>query len=78
MVLQQLLDTGARVSELCGLELTDVDLDRKLTYVTAKGSRARVAPFGARSAQAVDRYRGSARCIPASVRLSCCSASTAR
>jgi site-specific recombinase XerD len=53
--LRLLLDTGVGVSELCGLELTDVDLDRELAYVTGKGSRPRVVPFGARTAQAVDR-----------------------
>ena len=45
-----------RVSELCGPELIDVDLDRELAYVTGKGSRPRVVPFGAKIAQAVDRY----------------------
>ena len=48
--------TGVRVSELCGLDLTDVDLDRELAYVTGKGSRPRVVPFCAKTAQAVDRY----------------------
>jgi site-specific recombinase XerD len=33
-----------------------VDLDRELAYVTGKGSRPRVVPFGAKTAQAVDRY----------------------
>ncbi|MCW2697443.1 MAG: Site-specific recombinase XerD [Modestobacter sp.] len=56
VVLRLLLDTGVRVSELCGLALTDVDLDRELAYVTGKGSRPRVVPFGANTAQAVDRY----------------------
>ena len=56
VVLRLLLDTGGRVSELCGLELTDADLDRELAYVTGKGSRPRVVPFGAKTAQAVDRY----------------------
>ena len=56
VVLRLLLDTGVRVSELCGLELTDVDLDRALAYVTGKGSRPRVVLFGARTAQAVDRH----------------------
>src|SRR4051794_3420556 len=55
VVLRLLLDTGVRVSELCGLEL-DVDLDRELAYVTGKGSGPRVVPFGAKTAQAVDRY----------------------
>ena len=44
-----------RVSELCGLALTDVDLDRELAYVTGKRFRPRVVPFGAKTAQAVDR-----------------------
>src|SRR4051794_16024837 len=35
------LDTGVRVSELCGLKLEDVDLDRELAYVAGKGSRPR-------------------------------------
>jgi len=56
VVLRLLLDTGVRVSELCGIDLTDVDLDRELAYVTGKGSRPRVVPSGAKTAQAVDRY----------------------
>src|SRR3712207_3605934 len=56
VVRRLLLDTGVRVPELCGLELTDVDLDRELAYITGKGSRPRVVPFGAKTAQAVDRY----------------------
>src|SRR3954469_22500555 len=45
VVLRLLLDTGVRGSELRGLALTDVDLDRELAYVTGKGSRLRVVPF---------------------------------
>jgi site-specific recombinase XerD len=56
VVLRLLLDTGVRVSELCGLALTDVGLGWQLAYVTGKGSRPCVVPFGARTAQAVDRY----------------------
>jgi site-specific recombinase XerD len=56
VILRLLLDTGVRVSELCGLQLTDVDLDRELAYVVGKGSRPRVVPFGAKTAQAIDRY----------------------
>src|SRR3954470_10214465 len=36
VVLRLLLDTGIRVSELCGLNLADVDLERGLAYVTGK------------------------------------------
>jgi site-specific recombinase XerD len=76
VILRLLLDTGIRVSELCGLDLTDVDLDRKLAYVVGKGSRPRVVPFGAKTAEAIDRYlriraehaaQGSSRALVASV-----------
>jgi site-specific recombinase XerD len=50
-----LLDTGIRVSELGGLTLDDVDLERELAYVMGKGSRPRVVPFGARTGQSIDR-----------------------
>lgn len=56
VILRLLLDTGVRVSELCGLQLDDLDLDRELAYVTGKGSRPRVVPFGAKTGQAIDRY----------------------
>ena len=55
-ILRLLLDTGIRVSELCGLTLDDVDLERELAYVTGKGSRPRVVPFGAKTGQSIDRY----------------------
>jgi site-specific recombinase XerD len=34
----------------------DVELHNSLAYVLGKGSRPRVVPFGARTAQAIDRY----------------------
>jgi integrase len=55
-IVRLLLDTGIRVSELCGLKLVDVDLERELAYVKGKGSRPRVVPFGAKTGQALDRY----------------------
>jgi site-specific recombinase XerD len=54
-ILRLLLDTGIRVSELGGLTLDDVDLERELAYVMGKGSRPRVVPFGARTGQSIDR-----------------------
>src|SRR4051794_41489002 len=44
VVLRLLLDTGVRVSELCGLALTDVHLDRELAYVTPPPSSAPTTP----------------------------------
>jgi site-specific recombinase XerD len=51
-----LADTGIRRSELAGLSVDDVDLDVKYVRVLGKGRRPRVVPFGAKSAQAIDRY----------------------
>lgn len=49
-------DTGCRVSEVAGLRLPDVDLRERTALVTGKGNRERVVPFGATTAQALDRY----------------------
>jgi site-specific recombinase XerD len=55
-VIRFLLDTGCRVSELCGITLDDLDLDHELVIVTGKGRKTRPVYFGARTARAVDRY----------------------
>lgn len=51
-----LIDSGARVGELAGLELPDLDLSNGWARVTGKGRRQRIAPLGAKTAAAVDRY----------------------
>lgn len=57
VLIRLLADCGLRVSELVGLEHPEhVDLDQELVYVTGKGNRPRVVPFGARTGQAIDRY----------------------
>ncbi len=56
VMLRLLADCGLRVSELTGLNLDDVDLDRETVYVIGKGSRPRAVPYGAKTGQAVDRY----------------------
>jgi len=47
---------GPRVSELVGLAVGDLDLDRDVALVHGKGRRERGIPFGARTGQALDRY----------------------
>ena len=43
----ELLDaTGIRVSELCGLDIDDVDSSRRLVRVLDKGNKQRTVPFG--------------------------------
>jgi len=56
-VIRVLLDSGIRVSELCGLTVEAVDLDREMALVTGKGNKVRPVYFGARTARALDRYR---------------------
>lgn len=55
-IIRLLIDTGMRRGELAGLRVEDVDFGENLATVTGKGSRVRVAPFGARTALALDRY----------------------
>lgn len=55
-LLEMLYGSGIRVSELCGLDLDDIDHDRRTARVTGKGSKERVVPFGAPAAMALDAY----------------------
>ncbi len=55
-IIRMLLDTGIRVSELCGITLDSLDLDREMALVMGKGSKPRPVYFGARTARALDRY----------------------
>jgi integrase/recombinase XerC len=60
-VLELLYATGLRVSELCGLDLDDVDLDHGRVRVLGKGERERDVPFGEMAADAVRTYLAEAR-----------------
>ena len=55
-ILEMLYGCGIRVSELCGLDLSDIDLAEGYVRVTGKGSKERIAPMGERSIEAVERY----------------------
>jgi site-specific recombinase XerD len=55
-ILRLFADTGIRRSELALLTVNDVDLDLAVVYVVGKGRRPRSAPFGKRTAQALERY----------------------
>ena len=55
-VLRLLIDCGLRVSELTGIDLKDLDLDGESVAITGKGSRTRMAYFGAKTGLALDRY----------------------
>lgn len=55
-IIRLLIDTGMRVSELTGMTVDDIDFDANLVRVVGKGRRERRAPFGAKTATALDRY----------------------
>lgn len=55
-VLELLYGAGIRVSELCGLDVDDLDRDRRTARVLGKGSKERVVPYGEPAARAVDAY----------------------
>lgn len=60
-VLELLYATGLRVSELTGLDISDVDLKRQTARVTGKGNKQRIVPFGQTAANAVAAWLDSGR-----------------
>ena len=46
LIVEMLYATGIRVSELCGLDVDDVDMSRRLLRVLGKGNKQRTVPFG--------------------------------
>jgi integrase/recombinase XerC len=55
-VLELLYASGVRVSELCGLNLTDVDHSRRVVRVIGKGAKERSVPYGVPAAKAIDAW----------------------
>lgn len=60
-LIELLYASGLRVSELCGLDVDDIDLDRLTVRVLGKGSKERVVPFGVPAHSAIVDYLRKAR-----------------
>jgi integrase/recombinase XerC len=60
-VLELLYATAIRVSELCGLDVDDVDVSRRLLRVMGKGRKERSVPFGLPAQRALDAWLADGR-----------------
>jgi integrase/recombinase XerC len=56
LILELLYATGVRVSELCGLDLSNVDRERRLVRVFGKGGKERSVPYGVPAERALTGY----------------------
>ncbi len=55
-LLELLYGTGARVSEVANLDLSDLDFDEELILVTGKGNKQRLVPIGTSLDRALREY----------------------
>ena len=62
-VIELLYASALRVSEVTGLDIASVDLERLTVRVTGKGSKERVVPFGVPAKRVIERYLAVARPI---------------
>jgi integrase/recombinase XerD len=67
-LLEFLYATGARISEVCGLSMADLDMDDSLARLLGKGNKERIVPFGSGAYRALRDWfdeGGRARLVPA-------------
>ncbi|WP_197519640.1 tyrosine recombinase [Pseudonocardia sp. HH130630-07] len=60
-LLELLYSTGARISEVVGADLDDLDVDARTILLHGKGAKQRIVPVGRPALAAVDAYRVRAR-----------------
>lgn len=53
LIVELLYATGIRVSELCGLDVDDINVEQRLLRVLGKGNKQRTVPFGVPAADAL-------------------------
>ncbi|MCW2164730.1 integrase/recombinase XerC [Microbacterium hydrothermale] len=55
-LLELIYGSGARVSEICGLDVDDIDHERRTLRLLGKGDKERVVPFGLPAEHALQAY----------------------
>jgi integrase/recombinase XerD len=66
-LLELMYATGARISEVVGLSIGDIDFDHTLVRLFGKGSKERIVPYGSAAARALDDWfapSGRAHLVP--------------
>ncbi|BBZ38485.1 tyrosine recombinase XerC [Mycobacterium conspicuum] len=61
LIVEMLYATGIRVSELCGLDIDDVDTGQRLVRVLGKGNKPRTVPYGVPAADALRAWLAEGR-----------------
>ena len=62
-MVELLYATGARVGELCGLNLGDIDYNRHTIRVLGKGNKERTIPMGKPAFKALEKWLGEGRTV---------------
>ena len=60
-MIEVLYASGIRVSEICGLNIRDVDLERNTLLLLGKGDKERVVPIGLPAIKAIKNWLATAR-----------------
>ena len=61
LIVEMLYATGIRVSELCGMDVDDVDAANRVIRVLGKGNKQRTVPFGKPALAALDAWLADGR-----------------
>ncbi|MBD8505498.1 tyrosine recombinase XerC [Hoyosella sp. G463] len=56
LIVEVLYSTGIRVSELCGLDIEDIDQRSRIVRVLGKGRKERMVPYGGPAQRALDDW----------------------